>query len=90
MSKVTIAIPEDLSSALRLPPGKPKAGAARKTGRIRIWMLWYKNDRHVWHNGYGPAKATDFINRYKEDVALMKARRADALPHLDQLVTLFH
>lgn len=30
------------------------------------------NDRHVWHNGYGPAVATDFINRFREDVALMK------------------
>ena len=27
----------------------------------------------MWHNGYGPAVATDFINRYREDVALMKA-----------------
>lgn len=26
----------------------------------------------MWHNGYGPAVATDFYNRYREDVALMK------------------
>lgn len=32
----------------------------------------YKHDRHVWHNGYGPAVATDFINRFREDVQLMK------------------
>lgn len=34
--------------------------------------LWYKNNKNVWHNGYGPAVATDFYNRYKEDIQLMK------------------
>ncbi|MCY8561744.1 glycoside hydrolase family 1 protein [Bacillus sonorensis] len=34
--------------------------------------MWYKNDPHVWHEGYGPAVATDFYNRYKEDIQYMK------------------
>ncbi|MFL6558171.1 MAG: family 1 glycosylhydrolase, partial [Bacillus sp. (in: firmicutes)] len=34
--------------------------------------LWYKNNKHVWHNGYGPAIATDFYNRYQEDISLMR------------------
>lgn len=33
---------------------------------------WYKNHRDVWYNGYGPAVATNFIERYKEDISYMK------------------
>ncbi|MBM7691753.1 beta-glucosidase/6-phospho-beta-glucosidase/beta-galactosidase [Peribacillus deserti] len=31
-----------------------------------------QKNRHVWHNGYGPAVATNFYHRYKEDIALMR------------------
>lgn len=34
--------------------------------------LWYKENKNVWHNGYGPAVATDYFNRYKEDIVHMK------------------
>lgn len=34
--------------------------------------LWYKNHKNAWHNGYGPAVATNFHDRYQEDVDLMK------------------
>lgn len=34
--------------------------------------LWYKNHKSAWHNGYGPAVATNFHDRYQEDVDLMK------------------
>lgn len=34
--------------------------------------LWYKNEPFVWHNGYGPAVATDFMTHYQEDIDLMK------------------
>ena len=60
-----------LSLARRLPPGRPKAGAG-KTGAGLGPISLVQNDRHVWHNGYGPAVATDFINRFQEDVQLMK------------------
>jgi beta-glucosidase len=33
---------------------------------------WYKNNRNVWYQGYGPAIATDYIERYKEDISYMK------------------
>lgn len=32
---------------------------------------WYKENRDVWYQGYGPAIATDFIERYKEDISYM-------------------
>ncbi|MBP2071551.1 MAG: 6-phospho-beta-glucosidase [Thermoanaerobacterium sp.] len=34
--------------------------------------LWYKSNPELWHNGYGPTIATNFYNRYHEDVKLMK------------------
>lgn len=34
--------------------------------------LWYKENKEVWHEGYGPSVATDYFNRYKEDIANMK------------------
>ena len=34
--------------------------------------LWYKENKNVWHNGYGPAIATDYYHRYKEDISYMK------------------
>jgi beta-glucosidase len=55
----------------RRQPGRPRAGAAKR--RQDSWPdLWYKNDRQVWHEGYGPAVATDFYHRFREDVQLMK------------------
>lgn len=72
MSKVSINIPEDFILEPPRQRGKQKDGTA-KTGAGFVSRPVVQNDRHVWHNGFGPAKATDFINRYKEDVALMKA-----------------
>lgn len=44
----------------------------KKEGQDSYMDAWYKNHRQVWHEGYGPAVATDFIERYPEDIALMK------------------
>lgn len=44
----------------------------KKEGQDSYLDLWYKNAKHVWHNGYGPAVATDFYNRYEEDIEYMK------------------
>ncbi len=33
---------------------------------------WYKENREVWYEGYGPAVATNFIERYREDISYMK------------------
>ncbi|MDQ0973375.1 beta-glucosidase/6-phospho-beta-glucosidase/beta-galactosidase [Neobacillus niacini] len=46
--------------------------AGKKTKQDSYLDLWYKNNKHVWHNGYGPAIATDFYHRFKEDIVLMK------------------
>lgn len=73
MSKVTIAIPDDFILGAAASAWQTEGWSGKKEGQDSWPDAWYKNDRHVWHNGYGPAVATDFINRYQEDVALMKA-----------------
>ncbi|VBB06991.1 Hypothetical protein LUCI_2235 [Lucifera butyrica] len=45
----------------------------KKPGQDSLLDAAYKYSPERWHEGYGPAVATDFYNRYKEDCALMKA-----------------
>lgn len=72
MSKVSIAIPEGFILGAAASAWQTEGWSGKKPGQDSYLDAWYKNNRQVWHNGYGPAKATDFINRYQEDVALMK------------------
>ncbi|HDR2893314.1 TPA: glycoside hydrolase family 1 protein [Enterobacter asburiae] len=72
MSTRQIAIPKDFILGAAASAWQTEGWSGKKAGQDSWLDLWYKNDRHVWHNGYGPAVATDFINRYREDVALMK------------------
>lgn len=44
----------------------------KRDGQDSYMDLWYKENKEVWHNGYGPAVATDFRNRYAEDIDLMR------------------
>lgn len=46
-------------------------GWCGKQGR-NYMDLWYENAGELWYEGYGPAVATDFYNRYQEDIRLMK------------------
>ncbi|WP_428943955.1 glycoside hydrolase family 1 protein [Pantoea sp. FN060301] len=73
MSKQTVTIPDDFILGAAASAWQTEGWSGKKAGQDSWLDSWYKNDRHVWHNGYGPAVATDFINRYREDVALMKA-----------------
>lgn len=73
MSKVTVTIPDDFILGAAASAWQTEGWSGKKPGQDSWIDAWYQNDRHVWHNGYGPAVATDFINRYQEDVALMKA-----------------
>lgn len=73
MSKVTITIPADFILGAAASAWQTEGWSGKKAGQDSYLDAWYQQDRHVWHAGYGPAVATDFINRYKEDVALMKA-----------------
>ena len=72
MSQKNITIPEDFILGAAASAWQTEGWSGKKEGQDSWPDLWYKNDRHVWHEGYGPAVATDFINRFREDVALMK------------------
>lgn len=73
MSKVNVTIPADFILGAAASAWQTEGWSGKKAGQDSYLDAWYQHDRHVWHNGYGPAVATDFINRYREDVALMKA-----------------
>ena len=72
MSIKRITIPQDFILGAAASAWQTEGWSGKREGQDSWIDLWYKNDRHVWHNGYGPAVATDFINRFREDVALMK------------------
>ena len=44
----------------------------KKEGQDSYMDAWYKENREVWYEGYGPAIATNFIDRYQEDISYMK------------------
>ncbi|MDU7373724.1 MAG: glycoside hydrolase family 1 protein [Klebsiella michiganensis] len=72
MTTVKMAIPRDFILGAAASAWQTEGWSGKKAGQDSWPDLWYKNDRRVWHNGYGPAVATDFINRFREDVQLMK------------------
>ena len=72
MSTKQIAIPQDFILGAAASAWQTEGWSGKKPGQDSWIDLWYKNDRHVWHNGYGQAVATDFINRFRDDVSLMK------------------
>jgi 6-phospho-beta-glucosidase/beta-glucosidase len=73
MSRQTVHIPENFILGAAASAWQTEGWSGKKPGQDSWPDAWYQQDRHVWHNGYGPAVATDFINRFSEDVALMKA-----------------
>lgn len=72
MAKHTIQIPPNFIMGAAASAWQTEGWSGKQEGQDSYLDLWYKNDRYVWHNGYGPAGATDFYNRYAEDIALMK------------------
>lgn len=44
----------------------------KKEGQDSYLDDWYKKEYFVWHDGKGPDIATNFMNRYQEDINLMK------------------
>ena len=68
----TIHVPKDFIVGAAVSAWQTEGWSGKKDGQDSFLDLWYKEDKHVWHNGYGPAVATDFIHRYKEDIGYMK------------------
>lgn len=72
MSTKTIAIPPSFILGAAASAWQTEGWVDKREGQDSWPDLWYKFDRHVWHEGYGPAVATNFYQRFREDVQLMK------------------
>lgn len=72
MSKYNIQIPENFILGAAASAWQTEGWTGKKEHQDSWVDAWYKNDYKVWHDGYGPAIATDFYNRYVEDIDLMK------------------
>ena len=72
MHTKTIKVPDDFILGAAVSAWQTEGWSGKKDFQDSFLDLWYKNDKNVWHDGYGPAVATDFKNRYKEDIGYMK------------------
>lgn len=72
MQTKTINVPDDFILGAAVSAWQTEGWSGKKDHQDSFLDMWYKNDKHVWHKGYGPAVATDFKNRYKEDIGYMK------------------
>ncbi len=72
MTTKTLAFPENFIFGAAASAWQTEGWSGKKEGQDSYIDAWYKNDRKVWHKGYGPAVATDFYNRYIEDIDLMQ------------------
>lgn len=65
-------IPQDFIIGAASSAWQTEGWKGKKEGQDSYLDTWYKNERHVWHEGYGPGVATNFYERYQEDIDLMK------------------
>jgi beta-glucosidase/6-phospho-beta-glucosidase/beta-galactosidase len=67
-----INVPNEFFLGAAVSAWQTEGWSGKKETQDSFLDMWYKENKHVWHNGYGPAVATDFKNRYKEDIGYMK------------------
>lgn len=72
LSNKVIKVPDNFIIGAASSAWQTEGWSGKKVFQDSYLDLWYKNNKNVWHNGYGPAVATDFYNRYKEDIQMMK------------------
>lgn len=65
MARQTWKIPADFILGAAASAWQTEGWAGKRPTQDSYLDMWYKNDPHVWHNGYGPAVATDFITAIK-------------------------
>ena len=69
----TVTLPEGIFLGAASSAWQTEGWVGKKDNQDSYMDLWYKKHTTAWHNGYGPTVATNFIERYQEDVDLMKA-----------------
>ena len=67
-----INIPENFILGAASSAWQTEGWQGKKDGQDSFIDSWYKEERFVWHEGYGPGVATRFMEKYQEDVDLMK------------------
>lgn len=71
-NKLKVNIPDDFIIGAAASAWQTEGWSGKKEAQDSYLDLWYKNNKNVWHNGYGPGVATNFYNRYKEDIGIME------------------
>ena len=70
--KRRIKLPDDFFLGAAASAWQTEGWTGKKEHQDSYIDLWYKENKDVWHNGYGPAIATDYYHRYQEDIGYMK------------------
>ncbi|WP_422449020.1 glycoside hydrolase family 1 protein [Thermoanaerobacterium sp. DL9XJH110] len=71
MGVTKYTLPKDFILGASASAWQTEGWAGKKSWQDSYIDIWYKSNPEMWHNGYGPAIATDFYNRYREDIKLM-------------------
>ena len=97
--KRRIKLPDDFFLGAAASAWQTEGWTGKKEHQDSYIDLWYKENKDVWHNGYGPAIATDYYHRYQEDIDLMAECGLDwlyerdwheLLSNITQLVKIFN
>lgn len=67
-----LTIPKDFILGAASSAWQTEGWKGKKEGQDSYLDSWYKNEKFVWHNGYGPAVATNFMEQYQDDVGMMQ------------------
>jgi len=70
--KKTVKLPKDFFLGAAASAWQTEGWKGKKENQDSYMDLWYKENKKVWHNGYGPAIATNYYERYQEDIGYMK------------------
>lgn len=70
--KQKISLPENFFLGAAASAWQTEGWKGKKEAQDSYIDLWYKENKEVWHQGYGPAIATNYIERYPEDIVYMK------------------
>lgn len=67
-----IEIPKNFILGAAASAWQTEGWNGKKDGQDSFLDCWFKNEHFVWHNGLGPDIATNFIEKYNEDINLMR------------------
>lgn len=68
---MTLTIPKHFIIGAASSAWQTEGWQGKKEGQDSFLDAWFKEESFVWHNGYGPDIATNFMEHYQEDVDLM-------------------